>query len=237
LDLATLTGHPEASGGGNGSGSGINSNGKDAYVLVGDFGGNTVWVTVLNADGTVRWSRNAADDKSLTGFNGTSAAIDELGQVVVVFSARLDPTMSQAIMGRRFDAEGNAVGGTFYVGETEIPSFDSPVFFDSDSPKVAWRDGSVAVTWFSKNYVDASLQGIRTIAYRLFLTGTPSGPSLSISTSGGNVTISWPADVTGFTLESSPVLGSAAVWTTVPGVANNSVVVTATGTRFYRLKQ
>jgi hypothetical protein len=235
LDLATLTGHPEASGGGDGAGSGINSNGKDAYVLVGDFGGTTVWVTVLNADGSVRWSRNAADDKVLSGLSGTSAAIDEAGQVIVMFSASPDLGLPQAIMGRRFDAAGNAVGATFYAGETEIPDLVNPPLYASDSPKVAWRDGTIAVAWFSKNYVDPSLQSFKTIAYRLFLTGPP---SLTVARNGGNVTITWPPGVTGYTLESSPLLGAGASWTPVPGVANNSVVVTITpGNRFYRLKQ
>ncbi len=88
VDLATLTGHPEAAGGGDGGGSGISGNGIDAYVLVGDYGGTTFWVTVLNANGTVRWSRNVAEDHDpQQSLGGCSAAIDETGQVVVVFSA------------------------------------------------------------------------------------------------------------------------------------------------------
>ncbi len=235
LDLATLTGYAEAGGGGDGGGAGISGNGKDAYVLVGDYAGTTVWVTVLNADGSVRWSRDAADDKVLSGLSGTSAAIDESGQVVVVFSARPDPALQQGIMGRRFDAAGNAVGGTFYVGEAEIPSFDQPVAYASSNPKVAWRNGSVAIAWLTKNYPDPSLQSSWVIADRQFLTGPP---SLSIVRSGDNVTISWPAGVTGYSLESSSGLFTGSTWNPVSSVVNNSVtVVNPSGTQYYRLKK
>jgi hypothetical protein len=64
------------------------------------------------------------------------------------------------------------------------------------------------------------------------------GPKLSISgqtTSG--FTISWPADVTGFVLESAPTL-TKPTWTLVSGVQNNKVVITPTGTaQFFRLRQ
>lgn len=234
MQLATLTGHPEASGGGDGGGSGINGNGKDAYVIVGDYGGTTVWVTVLNADGTVRWSRDVADDKILTSVKETTAAIDESGQVVVMFNAKPDPSLQQSIMGRRFDATGSAVGGTFYIGETEIPDLGAPLPNGSSNPKAAWRNGSIAVAWLSRNYPDLSLQGIDVIAYRQFLTGSP---SLSIARSGGNVTVSWPSGVMGYSLESTTNLISGAVWLPVTGVVNNSVTVSSTGNRFYRLKK
>ena len=49
-----------------GHGVGFHGNGKDAYVAVtsgnDDQGVLRVWVTVLNADGTVRYSRSASDD-------------------------------------------------------------------------------------------------------------------------------------------------------------------------------
>jgi len=69
---------------------------------------------------------------------------------------------------------------------------------------------------------------------------TPVGgaaPAISIQRSGSNLTLSWPAAATGFTLESKTSLQDA-TWTTVPGVVNNSVTVSMTGTsQFYRLKK
>jgi hypothetical protein len=65
---------------------------------------------------------------------------------------------------------------------------------------------------------------------------TLGAPALTITTSGGIVTISWPGDIAGFRLESTPVLGSGANWQPVSGVSNNSISVPiASGLLFYRL--
>lgn len=62
-------------------------------------------------------------------------------------------------------------------------------------------------------------------------------PALSISRTGDSVTISWPGDATGFTLESTPALAPAA-WTPVSGVTGNSATVPVSGdARFFRLRQ
>ncbi len=60
-------------------------------------------------------------------------------------------------------------------------------------------------------------------------------PVLSCTPSGNNLTLSWPVDVPGWTLESSTDLDA---WDPVPGVVNNSVTVPMTEARqFFRLKQ
>ena len=62
-------------------------------------------------------------------------------------------------------------------------------------------------------------------------------PRLNITRSGDNVTISWPASVTGYTLESSDVL-PATVWNAVNGVVDNSVTQSAgPGDTFFRLRK
>jgi hypothetical protein len=62
-------------------------------------------------------------------------------------------------------------------------------------------------------------------------------PELTITRSGNGatVTIAWPVDVTGFTLQSSPtVIGP--TWTPVAGVVGNTVAIPDTaGTLFLRL--
>jgi hypothetical protein len=61
--------------------------------------------------------------------------------------------------------------------------------------------------------------------------------SIAIVYSEAKITISWPAGVTGFTLEGAGSLLSP-TWQAVPGVSNNSVTIDAgTGTQFYRLKK
>jgi hypothetical protein len=73
----------------------------------------------------------------------------------------------------------------------------------------------------------------------ILLSGTPvEPPNLTIANEGAaGLRISWPAAVTGFSLERKTSL-SAGAWEPVTGVAANSVLVPSpTGTAFYRLKQ
>ena len=61
-------------------------------------------------------------------------------------------------------------------------------------------------------------------------------PSLTVAKSGGSLTISWPGSFSGYTLQSTPTLTPPVTWSTVNGVANNSVTINnATGAAFYRL--
>ena len=67
--------------------------------------------------------------------------------------------------------------------------------------------------------------------------------SLGISQGSGNLTFRWPVAGSGFVLESSPVLGSDAVWTQVNitpaivGVNNQVTVITTNATMFFRLRR
>lgn len=62
-------------------------------------------------------------------------------------------------------------------------------------------------------------------------------PVLSYSIESGNFVLSWPAETTGWTLESSTDLGADDNWDPVPGVDNNSVSVPMTPPKnFFRLK-
>lgn len=71
----------------------------------------------------------------------------------------------------------------------------------------------------------------------LYAMGVPPDVTLTIGRSGNNVVITWPAEATGFVLESSPQL-PATTWTAVPGVTGNSATVTPTGgSAFYRLRK
>jgi hypothetical protein len=72
------------------------------------------------------------------------AAIDENGQVIVVFSAQIAGLENSVTLGRRFDASGNRMGGTFYLSEKEVPNLSTPPLA-SANPRVPWRDGNVAV--------------------------------------------------------------------------------------------
>jgi hypothetical protein len=63
-------------------------------------------------------------------------------------------------------------------------------------------------------------------------------PKIALGLAASNLTISWDASASGFTLESTPTLAKPITWTTVSGVANNSVTITiGPGTKFYRLRK
>lgn len=175
IDLATVTGHPEAGGGGRGDGAGFHGNGKDAYVAA-SGGGSVVWATVLNANGTVRWSKTVADDLTgLASVGRLDAAINESGEVIVVFEAKYDSAnVDPMIMARRFNAAGTPMGPSFYVSEVELPDPNTP---KSSAPRVAWRNGQVAITWISHSDLDTidpnSGLPMSVVAFRLFSTFTP----------------------------------------------------------------
>ncbi len=172
LDLSVLTGFPEAGAGGRGDGSGFHGNGKDAYVYVA-ASGSQVWVTVLDTNATVRFSKTVADDiPTLSSLGAVDAAISESGEVMVVFAAKYDDNLfNRIIMGRRFSATGQPMGPTFAISESEIADLGQ-----TGTPRIAWRGGQVAVAWVSANDVesiDPFGSPLDTIALRLFSTFTP----------------------------------------------------------------
>ena len=72
--------------------------------------------------------------------------------------------------------------------------------------------------------------------YSVESAATPA-PALSANLSVNQLTISWPADATGFTLENADSLANPA-WSQVSGVVNNSVTVpVGPGNKFFRLKK
>jgi hypothetical protein len=84
-------------------------------------------------------------------------------------------------------------------------------------------------------YSDALSAGQISDHYRAMIAPTPTVPSLSFSLAGTQLTLSWPADVSGYTLESSSDI-AADQWLPVEGVVNNQVTVDASvGTQFFRL--
>ena len=71
----------------------------------------------------------------------------------------------------------------------------------------------------------------------LAMVSSASAPSLSYSLTGTQLTLWWPTDVTGFTLEYAETL-PASSWLPVDGVVNNQVTVDASsGKRFFRLRK
>jgi len=102
---------------------------------------------------------------------------------------------------------------------TTIVNTDSPVRF------LMLEGQTPSIGLFSIWELQVSAQG-----------STNTLPSLAVARSAQGVTLSWPAETTGFTLESADAL-PATVWTPVVGVDNNSVTVQPAGSRFFRLRK
>jgi hypothetical protein len=72
--------------------------------------------------------------------------------------------------------------------------------------------------------------------FRLIGSGTPSGPQLSISVAGNNITVAWPAGTTGYRLQSKNALDGSG-WTDVATTGNTFSEGISGVARFYRLAQ
>ncbi len=174
IDLAMLTGEPGMSGGGRGDGVGFHGNGEDAYAVVARGtnadGAHAVWVAVLNADGSLRWFREATDDVDLLGGDRCDVGIDHLGRVVVVYDDFGPSQGGRIVYGRLFDSEGEPMGGTFHVSEIEPPD---PSVLEARRPRVAFRNDTIAVVWESLNNPFGS--GAHEVAARIFVVPVEPG--------------------------------------------------------------
>jgi hypothetical protein len=67
--------------------------------------------------------------------------------------------------------------------------------------------------------------------------------TLTVTNAGGGYAFNWPSYLAGFALQTTPVLGSGAVWSTVSGtpvISNGCYWLTASGTdsnAFFRLSR
>jgi Concanavalin A-like lectin/glucanases superfamily len=100
------------------------------------------------------------------------------------------------------------------------------------SAREGWIGGMDEVALYSTTMAPSAV-----LSHFLAMTAPPPPPSIAYSLSGTNLTLSWPADATGFSLQYTPTLPASA-WTPVSGVVNNQVKVDAShGNGFYRLKK
>lgn len=178
IDLATVATNEVLAAGGRGDGVGFHGNGNDAYAAVAagvdGEGRRQVAVAVLNADGTLRWSRNVSDDLELGGDGRCDVGIDALGRVAVVYDDVAGTGgNARIILGRVFDPSGTPLGKTFYVSEKELPDAAT---LESRRPRVAFRNDTVAIVWESQNIEP----GVRVVAGRLFVVPVKPGTIESV---------------------------------------------------------
>lgn len=211
--LGTGPNNPTGGNGGRGDSVGFGGNYKDAYVnaCIGDQEGvrGPVYVTVYNADGSVRYHRPVAEPGETNRANSVSAAIHADGRVFVAMDDQISSAdgVSRLIVGKMFDPAGNSMGPLFYVSELETASLATG---DTQGPRVAWRDHYIACVWRSLNGPPATPT---VVGFRMFNDVATTPPTLSIANSGGNAIITWPATAAGYTLRSKASV-SAANWET-----------------------
>lgn len=132
---------------------------------------------------------------------------------------------------------------TMYWDGKSIGNFAQAINFNSgkttqigsSSPTTTgegWLGGLDEVAFYGSTLDDATIWN-----HFLAMVGPDPAPALNFTLAGTQLTLSWPAAATGFTLESTESL-PANSWTVVGGVVNNQVTVDASsGMRFYRLKK
>ena len=124
-------------------------------------------------------------------------------------------------IGTRTQAVGGTTGLTTQLGSSL-----------NASAREGWIGGMDEVALYSTTMAPSAV-----LSHFLAMTAPPPPPSIAYSLSGANLTLSWPADATGFSLQYTPTLPASA-WTPVSGVVNNQVKVDAShGNGFYRLKK
>ena len=158
LDIGTLTTNEITAAGGRGEGVGFHGNGNNAYVLVNsgtdETGAVQAWVTVLNTDGTVRYSKALANDVKLAKVGSADGVLDAQGRVFGVFSATIqDDPIPSRVLGRVLDPTGKPLGGTFFVSEKDEETLIAG--YESTNPRVTVQADAFAVVWVSKNDPDA----------------------------------------------------------------------------------
>lgn len=243
IDLATLAGNEAVAGGGRGDSVGFHGNGTDAYVAV-NASGNRVFVTVLNADGSLRYSRSVIDDLPLRNIGRLDAAISPTGEVIVVFGATYEggPVDQNGadvsvVLGRLLAADGSPLGGTFYVSENEVPS-KHPL--RARNPRVAWRDNLVVIVWESLNSGQVvGLDGlpVNTVAARYFTLGGPAQPLVitSVADVGNGVTLTWEGGSAPYLVQTRPNVASGD-WVDLLTTSAQSATVPKLGaTAFFRV--
>lgn len=129
----------------------------------------------------------------------------------------------------------NAQGQVVISWDKNVTSFQL-----ESSPTVGAGAAWTKVAGVSGNEVTVPPGGT-SLYYRLVYTGgggTTTPAKLQLSVAGAKVTVSWNADATGYTLESSEAVGGSAAWTTVSGVTGSSVTLDLTAKpKFFRMRK
>jgi hypothetical protein len=184
------------------------------------FDGATPLGTVTNAPFTFTWSNVLAGQYSLT-----AQATDDRGMMAT--SAPVNTTVSQS--------SGTAPTMTVtYTSNGMVLAWGAAGYqlqIKTDLGSGVWTDWPEPTLGFSQVTVPYS-SGVQ--FFRLVGAGAPTGPALTVHLANGQITVSWPAGVTGYRLQTKAGLNAGA-WTDLTTSGNTYSESAASGNRFFRL--
>jgi hypothetical protein len=207
----------------------------------------------VNNRAAVRWYRiNALNGSLIESGNITdpnldlfypSIAANDAGVVVIACNGSSSATYvsSYAVVGEVTD--GSLSFGSLTLLQAGTASYQYP----DNSGSSRWGDYSATSLDPADSTRFWTIQmipvGSSTWATQIteLITGTGAAPKLILASAGQSLTLSWPSTAAGYQLQTSPVLGPAATWTSVsqtPAVQNNVNLLTltpSTNQAFYRL--
>jgi hypothetical protein len=128
-----------------------------------------------------------------------------------------------------------SIGARLNTNDVGIIIDDTPNYMAGQIDDLAVWNRPLPIDEISKIYAAGQAgAALTTVTLTPPAIVTVTSPTIKYALSGGNLTLSWDAQVE-FTLESSST--PVGPWITVTGVANNSVIVKAnSGVMFYRLR-
>jgi hypothetical protein len=188
------------------------------------FAGATLLGTVTNAGNnsfSLTWSNVVAGSYSLT------ATATDNGGGASTPSPPVNITVSASTGGGPTLTITNT-GGTIDIA-WPVTGYQLQMTTNLSSPN--WTD--LAINTVNTNHVTLQITS-GNMFFRLIQAGAPTGPALTIQPSGNSITISWPASVTGYRLQSKTDLNAAA-WTDVATSNNQFTEVISAAAKFYRL--
>ena len=184
------------------------------------FAGTNHLGTSTNSPASLTWTNVAAGRYSLTaqatddrGGTSTSNPVNVTVTAVTGVGPRLTIVLT-----------GNTVGISWMATGYQLQ-------MKTNLSSLSWTDVPVNTV----NLTNVTLQITSdTVFFRLVQVGAPGGPKLAIQASGASVVISWPAQVTGYRLQSNTNL-STTNWADVPSANNQATETASVPAKFYRL--